>query len=117
MGGHVFNPTYKQVCTGTTGHAEVVQVTFDPARISYEKLLESFWKLHDPTTPDQQGGDVGPQYRSVIFFHGEAQRDAADTGHQQEPDRDCDQQFDQGPALLTQHLVGHVAAHGNTRVR
>jgi peptide-methionine (S)-S-oxide reductase len=78
MGGHVFNPTYKQVCTGTTGHAEVVQLTFDPSRISYEKLLEVFWKLHDPTTPNRQGNDEGPQYRSVIFYHSDAQREAAE---------------------------------------
>jgi peptide-methionine (S)-S-oxide reductase len=78
MGGAVENPTYRQVCTGTTGHAEVVQVTFDPQVISYQKLLDYFWKLHDPTTRDRQGNDVGPQYRSAIFYHSEAQRQAAE---------------------------------------
>ncbi len=77
-GGHVENPTYKQVCTGATGHAEVVQVTFDPAELSYEDLLRVFFTIHDPTTPDRQGNDVGPQYRSVIFTHDEAQRAAAE---------------------------------------
>ncbi len=83
MGGHVPDPTYRQVCTGTTGHAEVVQVTFDPAKLPYEKLLEYFWKLHDPTTRDRQGNDVGTQYRSVIFYHSEAQRVAAETSRRE----------------------------------
>ena len=78
MGGEVLSPTYKQVCSGTTGHAEVVQVTFDPKRVSYEYLLEYFWKLHDPTTLNRQGNDVGTQYRSAIFYHSEAQREAAE---------------------------------------
>ena len=69
MGGHVKDPTYRQICQGDTGHAEVVQVTFDPKVISYADLLDWFWKLHDPTTIDQQGNDIGPQYRSAIFFH------------------------------------------------
>lgn len=77
MGGTVDNPTYRQICTGRTGHAEVVQVTFDPKKISFEKLLEVFWKLHDPTTLNRQGNDVGTQYRSAVFYHSEAQRDAA----------------------------------------
>jgi peptide-methionine (S)-S-oxide reductase len=78
MGGKQPNPSYEDVCAGTTGHAEVVQVTFDPARLSYPKLLESFWKLHDPTTLNRQGHDVGTQYRSAIFFHSEALREAAE---------------------------------------
>ncbi|HYF06916.1 MAG TPA: peptide-methionine (S)-S-oxide reductase MsrA, partial [Acetobacteraceae bacterium] len=68
-GGHVPNPTYEQVCGKRTGHAEVVQITFDPAEVSYADLLRVFFTIHDPTTKDRQGADVGPQYRSVIFFH------------------------------------------------
>jgi peptide-methionine (S)-S-oxide reductase len=68
-GGHVENPTYEQVCTARTGHAEVIQITYDPAVISYQDLLEVFFTTHDPTTPNRQGNDVGPQYRSVIFHH------------------------------------------------
>ncbi|MGB0992726.1 MAG: peptide-methionine (S)-S-oxide reductase MsrA [Akkermansiaceae bacterium] len=77
MGGHVDNPKYDAVCQGTTGHAEVVQVVFNPKKISYEKLLEWFWKLHDPTQIDGQGNDLGTQYRSAIFFHSDAQKTAA----------------------------------------
>lgn len=69
MGGTLANPTYKDVCTDTTGHAEVVQVSYDPARVSYEKLLEVFWNAHDPTQLNRQGPDFGKQYRSAIFFH------------------------------------------------
>ena len=72
-GGHVTNPSYKQVCSGTTGHAEVVQVQFDPAQISYADLLRVFFTTHDPTTKDRQGNDVGPQYRSIILTHSDAQ--------------------------------------------
>lgn len=77
MGGHVKNPTYEEVCKKTTGHAEVVQVIFDPKKISYTTLLDWFWKLHDPTQLNAQGNDVGPQYRSAIFFHNEEQKKAA----------------------------------------
>ena len=77
-GGHVPNPTYEQVCTGTTGHAEVVQITFDPHVISYRELLEVFFAIHDPTTPNRQGADVGPQYRSVIFYHSPEQKQIAE---------------------------------------
>jgi peptide-methionine (S)-S-oxide reductase len=77
-GGSAENPTYEQVCTGTTGHAEVVQVTFDPTVISYSELLEVFWHTHDPTTLNRQGADVGTQYRSVIFYHTPQQRQAAE---------------------------------------
>jgi peptide-methionine (S)-S-oxide reductase len=73
-GGHVLNPTYKQVCSGTTGHAEVVQVAFDPVAISYLQLLEAFFKAHDPTTLNRQGHDEGTQYRSVIYFHSPEQQ-------------------------------------------
>jgi peptide-methionine (S)-S-oxide reductase len=77
-GGQVENPTYKQICGGDTGHAEVVQIDFDPAQISLAKLLEWFWTAHDPTTLNRQGNDVGTQYRSVIFWHSEAQRTVAE---------------------------------------
>jgi len=77
-GGNVGNPSYEQVCTGRTGHAEVAQVTFDPSQISYRDLLEVFFSTHDPTTRNRQGADVGTQYRSVIFFHDEAQKKAAE---------------------------------------
>jgi peptide-methionine (S)-S-oxide reductase len=77
-GGKVENPTYDEVCSGTTGHAEVIQVEYDPNEVSYEKLLEVFWKTHDPTTPNRQGNDVGTQYRSVIFYHDEKQRELAE---------------------------------------
>jgi len=77
-GGRVKSPTYKQVCTGKTGHAEVVQITFDPKEISYAGLLEVFWKTHDPTTLNRQGPDFGTQYRSVIFYHNDQQRKTAE---------------------------------------
>ncbi len=77
MGGHVPDPTYQDVCSGRTGHAEVVQITFDPDVTSYREILEVFFTIHDPTTRDRQGNDVGPQYRSVIFYHSEQQRGAA----------------------------------------
>jgi peptide-methionine (S)-S-oxide reductase len=76
-GGTKENPTYKEVCTGDTGHAEVVQIQYDPAVLSYEKLLQTFWDIHDPTTLNRQGPDSGTQYRSIILYNGEAQKAAA----------------------------------------
>lgn len=78
MGGHLKNPSYREVCTGTTGHIEVVQITFDPSVTSFREILEVFFAIHDPTTPDRQGNDVGPQYRSAIFFHSGEQRTEAE---------------------------------------
>lgn len=77
-GGHVPNPSYEELCTGTTGHAEVVQIVYDPEIISFDELLAVFWQTHDPTTLNRQGNDVGPQYRSVIFYHNEEQRQKAE---------------------------------------
>ena len=77
MGGQTLNPTYKDVCTDRTGHAEVVQVEYDPERVSYDRLLDLFWENHDPTTLNRQGPDVGTQYRSAIFFHTPEQQAAA----------------------------------------
>lgn len=78
MGGQVKNPTYKEVCSGLTGHAEVLQVTFNPEEVGYDELLEIFWKTHDPTTVNRQGNDVGTQYRSAIFYHNDEQKQMAD---------------------------------------
>jgi peptide-methionine (S)-S-oxide reductase len=77
MGGKTHKPTYEDVCTGETGHAEVVNITFDPTQVRYEQLLEVFFKLHDPTTLNRQGPDIGTQYRSVIFYHNQEQKSLA----------------------------------------
>jgi peptide-methionine (S)-S-oxide reductase len=78
-GGSIKNPSYKEVCTGRTGHAEVIQITYDPAKISYDELLEVFWKTHDPTTLNKQGADEGTQYRSAVFYHNEKQKELAES--------------------------------------
>jgi peptide-methionine (S)-S-oxide reductase len=77
-GGHTINPTYKEVCEGNTGHAECIQVEFDPTQITFDELLEVFWQTHDPTTLNRQGADIGTQYRSVIFYHNVAQENSAE---------------------------------------
>jgi peptide-methionine (S)-S-oxide reductase len=78
MGGNIRNPTYEQVCTDKTGHAEVIQIEFDNQQITYEKLLEIFWDIHDPTQYNRQGPDIGKQYRSVIFYHNDMQKELAE---------------------------------------
>jgi len=82
MGGWFENPSYEDVCCGGTDHAEVVSLTYDPAIVAYEKLLTKFWAMHDPTTPNRQGPDVGTQYRSVIFYHNETQKALAEASKQ-----------------------------------
>ena len=82
-GGHQPNPTYKEVCSGTTGHAEVVQIAYDSAEVEFSEILELFWLAHDPTTLNRQGADVGTQYRSIILVHDEAQREAAEASKTQ----------------------------------
>jgi len=77
MGGHTENPTYEEVCSGQTGHAETVEVTYDPSKITYQELLDIFWKIHDPTTLNRQGPDIGEQYRSVIFYYDKDQEETA----------------------------------------
>ncbi len=81
-GGSKPNPTYQDVCTDRTGHAEALEITFDPAKVSYEQLLDHFWKMHDPTTLNRQGPDVGTQYRSAIFYHSPEQKAAAEASKQ-----------------------------------
>lgn len=97
VGGSTDNPTYQDVCSGTTGHAEAVDVDYDPARITYDELLEVFWSIHDPTTKDRQGPDIGSQYRSVIFVHDDDQRAAAEASMKARQDARTD-----GRTVVTQ---------------
>jgi peptide-methionine (S)-S-oxide reductase len=83
LGGHLENPTYKQVCSENTGHAEVVQIVYDPTKVSYDQLLDLFWKMHNPTTLNRQGPDIGTQYRSAIFYHSEEQKAQAQVSKKQ----------------------------------
>lgn len=89
MGGDVADPSYEQVCTGRTGHAEVVQVEYDPERISYEELLDIFWHSHDPNQLNRQGPDIGTQYRSAVFAHGTAQQETAEASRAKLSDADA----------------------------
>lgn len=106
-GGTTENPTYEQVCSGTTGHAEVCQVTYDPEKVSYEELLDVFWSIHDPTQVDRQGPDVGDQYRSVVFTHSDEQRAAAEESKAKTQVR-----FDRPIATQIEPLDAFYAAEG-----
>ena len=106
-GGEMSEPTYEQVCGGQTGHAEVVQITFDPKTVSYDDLLELFWECHDPTTPDRQGVDVGSQYRSIILHHDAAQKEAAQRSKERAQDR--------FPAPIVTEIVPLKAFHAAER--
>jgi peptide-methionine (S)-S-oxide reductase len=106
-GGHVANPTYEQVCTGTTGHAEVVRVTYNPDRVSYGELLDHFWTMHDPTQVNRQGPDVGDQYRTVIFTHTPEQKEAAEASKAAQQER-----FDKPVATSIEPATGFWMAEG-----
>jgi peptide-methionine (S)-S-oxide reductase len=106
-GGSVENPTYEQVCTDTTGHAEVVQVTFDPEQVSYEQLLEVFWAMHDPTQVNRQGPDVGYQYRSIVLAHTPEQRAAAEASRARAQER-----FDRPISTEIKDFVAFYPAEG-----
>ncbi len=123
MGGEEANPTYRQVCTGTSGYAEVVQLKFDPKVISYEKLVDLFWKVHDPTTLNRQGADVGTQYRSAIFYHSDEQKKIAEASKKKHA-KDFDDpivteitevsKFYEGPDYH-QNFLTNNPGHGNAR--
>ena len=98
-GGHTENPTYEQTCTGRTGHAEAVEVTFNPSEVSYDDLLKVFWQNHNPTTLNRQGPDVGSQYRSAIFTHGDAQKRAAEAS---KTERQADEGYYGGKQVVTE---------------
>ena len=106
-GGHVADPTYEQVCTGTTGHAEVVRVTYDPDRVSYGELLDHFWAMHDPTEVNRQGPDVGDQYRTVIFTHTPEQMAAAEASKAVQQER-----YDEPIATSIEPATGFWMAEG-----
>jgi peptide-methionine (S)-S-oxide reductase len=106
-GGFVENPTYEHVCTDTTGHAEVVQVTFDPEQVSYEQLLEVFWAMHDPTQVNRQGPDVGYQYRSIVLAHTPEQRAAAEASRARTQER-----FDRPISTEIKDFVAFYPAEG-----
>lgn len=109
-GGHVANPSYKQVCSGTTGHAEVVQLTYEPAVIRFRDLLEIFFTIHDPTTKDRQGADVGPQYRSIILYQDDEQKNTAKSLIQQFEDEGV---FDDPIVTEIEPLEAFYRAEGN----
>lgn len=96
-GGTVSNPTYEQVCTGTTGHAESVKVIYDPEKVSFVDLIDAFWKMHDPTQKNRQGPDVGHQYRSVIFYHSPEQKEAAETSRAKQSEKVVTEITEAGP--------------------
>lgn len=102
-GGNIKNPSYKEICTGRTGHAEVCQISYDPEIVSLEKILEVFWQTHDPTTLNRQGGDVGSQYRSAIFYHTEEQKETA---------RNIFNQLDDSGAFVN-HIVTEITEISN----
>jgi peptide-methionine (S)-S-oxide reductase len=106
-GGHTSNPTYEEVCSHTTGHAEVTQVTFDPERVTFDQLLEVFWAMHDPTQVDRQGPDIGDQYRSAIFTHSPEQQRAAEASKVRAQGR-----FERPIATETRPLAAFYPAEG-----
>jgi peptide-methionine (S)-S-oxide reductase len=106
-GGHVDNPTYRQVCTGNTGHAEVLRITYDPKVISFDELLEVFWATHDPTTLNRQGNDVGTQYRSVIFYHNDEQKQLSE---KYKKELDASGAFDKPIVTAIEPITNYYAA-------